>query len=101
VCFSFRCSDGSFYLNLSLVPATSTCLALSSPKARPSASKALKFIADPSDDQGLLPEGNDSGDVFMGMASSGSPSLHAIQEESPSEDDLASSDGESFGFPVP
>jgi hypothetical protein len=32
------------------------------------------------------------------MARSGSPSLHAILEESLSEDDLASSKGESFGF---
>jgi hypothetical protein len=35
------------------------------------------------------------------MARSGSPSLHAILEESPSEDDSTSSDGESSGFPIP
>jgi hypothetical protein len=34
------------------------------------------------------------------MTCSGSPSLHAILEESPSEGDLASSDGESSGFPL-
>jgi hypothetical protein len=31
----------------------------------------------------------------------GWPSLHAIFEESASEDDSASSDGESFSFPIP
>jgi hypothetical protein len=35
------------------------------------------------------------------MTHSGSPSLHAILKESPSEDDLASSEGESSGSPVP
>jgi hypothetical protein len=35
------------------------------------------------------------------MAHSGSPSLHAILEESPSEDDSASSEGESSGLPLP
>jgi hypothetical protein len=48
-----------------------------------------------------LPEGNDSGTIFIGMANSGSPSLHAILEESPSEDDSALRDGESSGFPIP
>jgi hypothetical protein len=47
-----------------------------------------------------LPEGDDSSIVVRGMARSGSPSLHAILEESPSEDDLASSEGESVGFPI-
>jgi hypothetical protein len=37
----------------------------------------------------------------MGMARSGSPSLHAIHEKSPSKDDSALSDGESSGFPIP
>jgi hypothetical protein len=37
----------------------------------------------------------------MGMDRSKSPSLHAILEESPSEDDSASSDGECSGFPIP
>jgi hypothetical protein len=63
--------------------------------------KGLKFIANPSDDQGLLLEGNDSGTVFMGMARSESPSLHAILEELPNEDDSTSSDGESSSFPIP
>jgi hypothetical protein len=35
------------------------------------------------------------------MAHSESPSLRAILEESPSEDDLALSEGESFNFPFP
>jgi hypothetical protein len=35
------------------------------------------------------------------MARSGLPSLHAILEESPSEDDLASNEGESSDFPIP
>jgi hypothetical protein len=37
---------------------------------------------------------------FEGMTHSRSPSLHAILEESPSEDDLASSEGESSGSPL-
>jgi hypothetical protein len=59
------------------------------------------FITDPSDDQSLLPKGNDSGALFVGMAHSGSPSLHAILEESPSEVDSTSSDGKSSSFPIP
>jgi hypothetical protein len=35
------------------------------------------------------------------MVHNGSPSLHAILEESPSEDDSTSSDGRSSGFPIP
>jgi hypothetical protein len=34
------------------------------------------------------------------MTHSRSPSLHAILEELPDEDDLASSEGESFGSPL-
>jgi hypothetical protein len=34
------------------------------------------------------------------MTPSGSPSLHAILEKSPSEDDSVSSEGESFGSPL-
>jgi hypothetical protein len=63
--------------------------------------ECLKFITDPSHDQGLLPEGNNSGAVFMGMAHSGSPSLHAILKESPSEDDSTLINGESSDFPIP
>jgi hypothetical protein len=35
------------------------------------------------------------------MTYSGSPSLHAILKESPSEGDSTSSEGESSGFPLP
>jgi hypothetical protein len=37
----------------------------------------------------------------VSMAHYRSPSLHAILEESPSEDDSASSDAESSDFPIP
>jgi hypothetical protein len=37
----------------------------------------------------------------MGMVHSGSPSLHAILKESASEDNSASSNKESSGFPIP
>jgi hypothetical protein len=62
--------------------------------------KDIEFITDYLDNLCLLPEGDDSSIVVRGMARSGSPSLHAILEESPSEDDLASSEGESVGFPI-
>jgi hypothetical protein len=63
--------------------------------------EGLKFITDKSYNQSVLPERSDLGAVFMGMAHSGSPSLHAILEESPSEGDSASNDGESSDFPIP
>jgi hypothetical protein len=44
--------------------------------------------------------GNDSGVVFVGMAHSGSPSLHTILEESTDNGDTASSRGGSFGLPI-
>jgi hypothetical protein len=62
--------------------------------------EGLKFITNPSDDQSLLPKGSDSSTVYVGMAHSGLPSLHAIFEESPKDDDLASSDGGSSSFPI-
>jgi hypothetical protein len=46
-------------------------------------------------------EGGDSGATVRVMAYSGSPSLHAILEESPSDDDSVSSEGESSGSPLP
>jgi hypothetical protein len=61
----------------------------------------LEFIADHFDNLSLSPEGNDSGAIVGGMARSGSLSLHAILEESPSEDDSTSSNGGSSEFPVP
>jgi hypothetical protein len=63
--------------------------------------KDLEFITDHFNNLSLPPEGNDSGVVVGGMVCSGSPSLHPILEESPSEDDSASSDGGSSGFPIP
>jgi hypothetical protein len=46
------------------------------------------------------PVGVGSNAWFGGMTSSQSPSLHAILEELPSEDDSASSEGESYGSPL-
>jgi hypothetical protein len=45
-------------------------------------------------------EGNESDVVFVGMAHSGSPSLHTIFEESADEDDTTSSGGGSSGFSI-
>jgi hypothetical protein len=60
-----------------------------------------EFITNHFDSQSLSPEGNDSCAIFVGMVHSGSPSLHAILEESASEDDSASSDEERSDFPIP
>jgi hypothetical protein len=46
-------------------------------------------------------EGKDACSIFMGVAHSGLPSLHAILEDSASEDDSTSNEGESSGFPIP
>jgi hypothetical protein len=48
-----------------------------------------------------LTKGDDAGAIVGIMARSGSPSLYAILEESPSEDDSALREGESSGFPIP
>jgi hypothetical protein len=61
----------------------------------------LEFISNHFDNLSLPPEGNDSGAVVRGMVCSGSPSLHAILEESPSKDNSALSGGGSFVFPIP
>jgi hypothetical protein len=60
----------------------------------------LEFITDHFHSLNFSPEGNDSGTVFVGMVHSGSPSLYAIVDESASEDDSASSDWGSSGFPL-
>jgi hypothetical protein len=60
----------------------------------------LEFITDRSDNSSWTPEGGDSSAIVKGMSYSGSPSLHAILEESPSGDDSASSEGESSSFPL-
>jgi hypothetical protein len=61
----------------------------------------LEFTVDHSNNLSPSPEGDDSSVVVEGTAHSGSPSLLAILEKSPSKDNLASSEGESSGFPVP
>jgi hypothetical protein len=49
----------------------------------------------------MLPEGDYSSTVVGGMAHNGSPSLHAILKELPSEDGSTSSEGESSGSLIP
>jgi hypothetical protein len=61
----------------------------------------LEFIVDHMDNLCLSPKGDDFSAVVGGMAHSRSPSLHAILEESPNEDDSASSEGESSSSPIP
>jgi hypothetical protein len=61
---------------------------------------SLEFIADCFDNLSISPEGIDLGTIFMGMAHSGSQSLHAILKESTGEDDSTSSEVESFDFPI-
>jgi hypothetical protein len=61
----------------------------------------IEFTADHSNNLSLATKGDNSGIVAWGMARNGSPSLHAILEESPSEDNSTSSEGESSAFPVP
>jgi hypothetical protein len=61
----------------------------------------LEFIDSRSNNLSLSPEGGDSRVVVRGMACSGSPLLHAILEVSPRGDDSVSSEGESFGSPLP
>jgi hypothetical protein len=60
----------------------------------------LEFITDHSGNLRPSPEGGDSGAVVWGMTRSGLPSLNAILEESPSEDDSVSSEGECSGSPL-
>jgi hypothetical protein len=60
----------------------------------------LDIIADRFDNLIFSPEGNESGTVFMGMAHSGLPSLHAILKESVGEDESTLSERGSFGFPT-
>jgi hypothetical protein len=61
---------------------------------------SLEFIADHFSNLSLSPEWNDSGAAFVGMAHSGSPSLHTIFKESADEDDTTSSGGGNSGFPI-
>jgi hypothetical protein len=62
--------------------------------------KDLEFMVNHFNNLSLSPEGDDSDAVVGSMARSGSPSLHAILKELPSEDDSALSEGESSSFPV-
>jgi hypothetical protein len=63
--------------------------------------KDLEFITNYLNNFHLSLEGDDSSAMVEGMAHNRSPSLHVILEESPSEDDLASSEGESSDSPIP
>jgi hypothetical protein len=85
-------SDGSIiYINSMLLLATCTLIQHQvRPRCRLTASTTwISHLA-----------GAGFGAQFEGMTRSESPSLHAILEKSPSEDDLASSEGESYGSPL-
>jgi hypothetical protein len=82
------------------VPSTPAFSASSSLKTSAIHFKDLDFIADHSDNLSPSLEEGNSDAVVRGMAHSASPSLHAILYESPSTDDLASSEGESSGSPL-
>jgi hypothetical protein len=60
----------------------------------------LEFIADHSDNLNSTLERGAFDAVVRGMSCIGPQSLHGILEESPSEDDSESSEGESSGFPL-
>jgi hypothetical protein len=60
----------------------------------------LEFIAARFGGLSLALEGNDSSTIFMGMVHNGSPSRHAILEESTDEGDTTSSGGGSSDFPI-
>jgi hypothetical protein len=60
---------------------------------------SLEFSTGHFDNLNLSPKGSDSGAVFVGMAQSGSPSLHAILEESVSEYDSTTSEGGKLWLP--
>jgi hypothetical protein len=60
----------------------------------------LEFITDHFDNLSFSLERNDSSVVFVGMAHSKSPSLHAVITETTGEDDLSSRGGGSSGFPI-
>jgi hypothetical protein len=59
-----------------------------------------KFIINCSDNLSLCIHGKDSCAVFVGVAHSGLPSLHAILEESTGEDDSTLNEGGSSGFHI-
>jgi hypothetical protein len=61
---------------------------------------SLELITNRFNSLSLSTKGNDSGAIFVGMAQSGSPSLHAILEDSVDEGDTTSSGGRSSSLPV-
>jgi hypothetical protein len=61
---------------------------------------SLEFIADCFGILSLSLKGSNLGTVFMGMARSGSPSLHTILEDFADEFYMTSSRERSFGFPI-
>jgi hypothetical protein len=61
---------------------------------------SLEFITDRFGRLSLSDKGNVLGPVFVGMAHSGSPSLHTILKDSVDKGDTPSSGGRSFDFPI-
>jgi hypothetical protein len=57
---------------------------------------SLEFIANHFSHLSLSVEGNDSDTVFVGMAHSGSSSLHTVHEDSTDKGDTTSSIGEAL-----
>jgi hypothetical protein len=102
VCSSSRHSDGSLiYVNLPSPPVTPIFSQRQvHSRHQPSISRDLEFIADRVDNLSPSPEESDSSTVVRGMTHNGAPLQHAILEESPSKDDLASSEGERSGSPL-
>jgi hypothetical protein len=62
--------------------------------------ESLEFSADHFGNLSLSDEEKASGTVFVGMAYSGSPSLHTILKDSSDEGNTASSGRGSSGFPI-
>jgi hypothetical protein len=60
---------------------------------------SMEFIADHFGSLSLSDKGNVSSVMFVGMAHSGSPSLHTILEDSADEGDTTSSGGEALTSP--
>jgi hypothetical protein len=62
--------------------------------------ECLKFIVNCFSSLSLSPKGSDSGAIFMGTTHHGSPSLHAMIEDSSDEFYMASSGEESSSLPA-
>jgi hypothetical protein len=78
---------------------TSSRPVLALPLAKLFTWSSLEFIADCVNSLSLSAKGNDSGVVFVGIAHSGSPSLHTILEDSTDEFNTASTRGGGFRLP--